>query len=83
MISPAPSTPRQQIVCVGFWPDYEEYFWQKADSDRFDVSVLNIKKNSKWKFLFKISPKPIREYIFKKVLNQEFSNKHNAIFIFQ
>ncbi|MDQ0454545.1 hypothetical protein [Rhizobium paknamense] len=72
---------RTQIVCLGMWADYEDFFWQQADQTRFDVTVLHIKKLAQKNPFYKITPAFQRHRLYYQVMAQVFARFPNAHFI--
>ncbi|KAA3511902.1 hypothetical protein DXT89_18660 [Agrobacterium vitis] len=72
---------RQQVACIGFWADYEDYFWTKADPSRFDVHVLNVKDAARHRPIFKIMPRFGRKYLYNRIIAQQIASQPDALFL--
>lgn len=72
---------RQQVACIGFWADYEEYFWTKADPSRFDVQVLNVKDAARRQPIFKIMPRFGRKYLYHRIIARQIASRPEALFL--
>ncbi|MGV2128980.1 hypothetical protein [Agrobacterium vitis] len=72
---------RQQVACIGFWADYEDYFWTTADPNRFDVRVLNVKDAARHRPIFKVIPRFGRKYLYNRIIAQQIASQPNALFL--
>lgn len=81
MISAPLHHARLKVVCIGFWADYEDYFWTRADTTRFDVAVVNVKQQARRQLIFKILPRFCRKYVYERILTDHIARHPDALFI--
>ncbi|MBF2715415.1 hypothetical protein [Agrobacterium vitis] len=81
MISAPLHHARLKVVCIGFWADYEDYFWTKADTTRFNVEVVNVKQQARRQLIFKVLPRFCRKYVYERILTDHIARHPDALFI--
>lgn len=74
---------QNHVYIVGFWPDYEEYFFQDIQLPGYQVEVVNPLKILNKKPLFKYLPRFTRNKQYKKLITKLIHKHPDAIYIFQ
>jgi len=72
-----------EVYLVGFWPDYEAFFFQGIVVPNYRVKVINPIKAQRNNFLFKFLPRFLKNRLYKKQILSLIKKKNNDIFIFQ
>ncbi len=76
-------TSKPTLFMVGFWADYEEYFFSKVETKTHHISVFNPKEIIHKKRMLRWLPRPFRNILCRKMIMDKIKEQPDSIFIFQ
>ncbi|MEE9328053.1 MAG: hypothetical protein V3U71_12275 [Cocleimonas sp.] len=75
--------PKSTLFLVGFWADYEEYFFSKVQLKTHHIFVFNPKKIILKKRMLRWLPRPFRNLLCRKLIMDKIKEYPDSIFVFQ
>ncbi|MGG7519585.1 hypothetical protein ACQ3G6_17035 [Allorhizobium undicola] len=81
MTSGSAGTTTSRIICLGVWADYAEFFWKRADPDRFDLSVVQVHQEARRHPLYQFAPSFARGLLHTLAIRRCFRDNPEALFV--
>lgn len=71
------------VFLVGFWPDYETFFFEEAFVAGYKLEIINPKYICSKNHLFTFLPRRLKNKIYIKLVNDLARDNPDSVFIFQ